>query len=136
MNRTTFVGAVMLVVTSLSWTPVPVNAQKAAAPTSTEVDISALAGKWEGWWLGPESGPLQVIVKADGTYVSRLGADSGSGTFHVVNGIIVADGHLNGADAPRSDRVATVTLVQKNGASMLTGNGRAPAGPYSFTLTK
>ena len=136
MNRTTFVGAVMLVVTSLSWTPVPVNGQKAAAPTSTEVDISALAGKWEGWWLGPESAPLEVIVKADGTYVSRLGADSGSGTFRVVNGVIVAEGRLSGADAPRSDRVVTVTLVQKNGASILMGDGRTSAGPYSFTLTK
>jgi hypothetical protein len=77
-----------------------------------------------------------VTINADGTYVSRLGADSGWGTFRVVNRLILTEGHLSGADAPRSDRTASVTLVQKNGTAMLMGNGRTSAGPYSFTLTK
>ena len=103
---------------------------------STDVDITTLAGKWEGWWIGPESSPLEVTVRADGTYVSRRGANGGSGIFRVVNGVIVTEGDLSGGDAPWSERAATVRLVQKNGAAMLTGDGRTSAGAYSFTLTK
>ena len=107
-----------------------------AAPTATEVDLSALAGEWDGWWIGGNSFPLEVTIKADGTYVSRVGSDSGWGTFRVTNGVIYTEGHLSGAEAPLSDRMATVTLVQKNGVAMLTGDGRTFHGPYSFTLTK
>ncbi len=136
MKRTDFVAAAIMSVAALTWTSAPVKAQMTAVASSTEIDVSALVGKWDGWWIGGESFPLEVTINADGTYVSRLGADSGWGTFRVANGVIFTEGHLSGAEAPLSDRMATVTLVQKNGVAMLMGDGRTSQGPYSFTLTK
>jgi hypothetical protein len=135
MKRRSFVAAVTMAVSVLASTSTSVQAQMPAAG-STEVDITALAGKWEGWWIGAESSPLEVTVRADGTYVSRRGADGGSGTFRVVKGVIVTEGDLSGGDAPWSHRTAIVRFVQKKGAAMLTGDGRTSAGAYSFTLTK
>ena len=135
MKRSNFVAVALVVLSAVAPSSMPVQAQM-ATQTSTDVDVRALEGKWEGWWIGGKSSPAEVVVKADGTYTSRLGAESGYGTFRVVNGVIYAQGHLSGGDAPISDRTITATLVQKNGVSMLTGNGRTEEGPFSFTLTK
>ena len=131
----TKIGAIVLVALSaIAWMAGPAKPQTTAS--STTVEVSALVGTWDGWWIGGQSYPVEVTVNADGTYVSRVGTDSGSGTFRVVNDVIHTEGHLTGGNAPLSDRTATATLVQKNGAMVLTGNGRTSAGPYSFTLTK
>jgi len=121
MNRTNVIGVAMLVV-AVAWASIPVPAEM--------TEVSALAGAWDGWWIGGTSSPLEVTIHPDGRYVSRLGAESGTGTFRMVNGAILAEGHLSGADAP------TVTLIEKNGAAMLTGDGRTSAGPYAFTLAR
>jgi len=125
----------MVALAAVAAPSVVVNAQM-AAPAATELDIKTLVGKWDGWWIGGNSSPAEVTINPDGTYVSRLGAVSGTGTFRIVNGVILTEGHLSGARAPLSDRTATVTLVQKDGAAVLTGYGRTSDGPYSFTLTK
>ena len=135
MKRMNFAAAAILSVATLTWTSMPVKAQMPAV-ASSDVDVSALVGHWDGWWIGGDSFPLEVTIKADGTYVSRVGADTGWGTFRIANGVIYTEGHLSGAEAPLSDRMATVTLVRKNGVAMLTGDGRTLQGPYSFTLTK
>ena len=130
-----FIAVAMVAMATVAGTSVAANAQM-AAPAATEPDIRALVGTWDGWWIGGGSSPLEVTIHPDGTYLSRLGSVSGTGTFRIVDSVIVTEGHLNGAGAALSDRTASVTLVQKNGAAMLTGDGRTSAGPYSFTLTK
>ena len=135
MKRTRLVAVAMVAISAVAGTAASVRAQMAAL-AAAQLNITVLAGKWDGWWIGGNSFPLEVTINADGTYVSRVGADSGWGTVRVENGVIVAEGHLSGGDAPRADRTATVTLLQKNGAAMLTGDGRTSAGPYSFTLVK
>jgi hypothetical protein len=111
MKRTRFVAVATVAISAVAGTAA-VRAQM-AAPTAAQLDITVLAGKWDGWWIGGDSFPLEVTINADGTYVSRVGADSGWGTFRVENGVIVAEGHLSGGDAPRADRTATATLVQR-----------------------
>jgi hypothetical protein len=135
MKRTTFC-AVVMAVAAVACASAPVSAADApnASPSAT-VDMRALEGKWDGWFVGETSSPLEVVINADGSYRSRIGSESGEGTVRIVNGAIVAAGHLNGSQAPLTDRTAKVTLVEKNGTQMLIGNGRDSSGPYSFTLT-
>ena len=135
MRRTRLVAVAIMAISAAAGTAACVRTQM-AAPAAAALDVAVLAGQWDGWWIGGDSFPLEVTINADGTYVSRVGAESGWGSFRVENGVIVAQGHLSGGDAPRADRTATVTLVQKNGAAMLTGDGRTSEGPYSFTLVK
>ena len=127
MTRTNLIGVAMLVV-AVAWASIPVPAEM--------TKVSALAGAWDGWWIEATSFPLEVTINPDGSYISRLGAESGTGTFRMVNGAIITEGHLSGADTPISDRAATVTLIEKNGAAMLAGDGRTSAGPYAFTLAR
>ena len=135
MRPMRFLAVVIVAVSAVAGASTPGMAQM-AAPSSTEAGLDALAGKWDGWWIGATSLPVEVDVKPDGTYTSRVGTDTGWGTFRLVNGVIVVKGHLSGADAPLADRTATATLGQKGGVPMLTGDGRTSEGPYSFTLTK
>jgi hypothetical protein len=107
------------------------------AAATTVLDPKTLAGKWEGY-ARPTSGPavpIELDVRPDGTYVSRMGATSGTGTFRVMNGTLVTEGHLSGAafaDAGKS----TAVVRDRNGRLVLSGNGRNDAGPYSYELTK
>jgi hypothetical protein len=108
----------------------------AASPAPT-VDVKNLAGAWTGFTKGEQGNttPVEVQVSADGTYVSRVGSSSGTGTFKVVNGKIVTQGHLSGS-AYGSDRQSTVSVKDKDGRMVLVGQGRSQAGVYSFELTK
>src|SRR4029453_11682944 len=98
MNRMTVIAAAMLAAT-VAWPSTPVMAEQGA--------VSALAGSWEGWWDGSSLATLNVVVNADGTYVSHLGAERGAGTFRMVNGALVIEGPLS---------AAAVAFLEKNGA--------------------
>jgi hypothetical protein len=100
-------------------------------------DVGSLAGNWDGWMQGTTGNtvPVQVKVNPDGTYTSQMGASTGSGTFQVVDGRILTKGHLSGS-AFGADRQSVVTVAEKGGRAILTGDGRSEAGPYSFELTK
>lgn len=79
--------------------------------------------------------PVQVTVNPDGTYTSRTGASSGTGTFQVVDGRVVTQGHLSGS-AFGAGRRSVVRIVERRGQPVLSGEGRSDEGPYSFELTK
>ena len=100
-------------------------------------DVQRLVGRWDGWMKGATgvTAPVQVMVNPDGTYTSQMGATSGSGTFQVVDGRIVTKGHLSGS-AFGADRQSVVTVVEKSGRPVITGEGRNDAGPYSYELMK
>ena len=100
-------------------------------------DAKALAGAWEGFikGTGGVTAPVQVMVNPDGTYTSRVGASSGTGTFQVVNGRVLTKGHLSGTSFG-SDRQSVVTVSERGGRPVMSGEGRSDAGPYSFELTK
>jgi hypothetical protein len=108
-----------------------------ASPAATTVDVKNLAGKWEGY-ARPTSGaavPVEVDVKPDGTYVSRMGASSGTGVFRVVDGSLVTEGQLSGTTFGAAGR-STASVRQHDGRMVLSGQGRNDAGPYSYELTK
>jgi hypothetical protein len=113
----------------------PPSEAPAAAVAAT--DVNTLAGKWRGWYTGSSgaSVPLEVDVKPDGTYTSRIGSAAGTGTFKVAGGKILASGHLLGPEAP-FDRTAAATLMERNGRSVVKGEGKTDRGPYSFEMTK
>jgi hypothetical protein len=108
-----------------------------SAMAMTTSDVKSLAGNWDGWMKGATGGsaPVQVTVNPDGTYTSKMGASSGSGTFQVVDGKVLTKGHLSGS-AFGSDRQSVVTVVDRGGRPVITGEGRNDAGPYSFELTR
>jgi hypothetical protein len=74
-------------------------------------------------------------VKPDGTYASTIGGTSGAGTFQIVGDTVVTKGHLSGP-AFGADRQSVVTIVEKGGRPIMTGEGRNEAGLYTFELTK
>ena len=106
-----------------------------ASPSTAS--LSGLAGTWDGWGRDASGTgfPIQVTVNPDGTYASTVGASGGTGTFQVVDGKITTKGHLSGS-AYGADRQAVVSVTEKNGRKILTGDGRSDRGPYSFELTK
>ena len=108
-----------------------------SAMTATTPEIGKLVGRWDGWMKGASgnSAPVQVMVNPDGTYTSQMGASSGSGTFQVVDGKILTKGHLSGS-AFGADRQSVVTVVEKGGRPVITGEGRNDVGPYSYELSK
>ena len=114
------------------------TATTGAPSAMTQVpDAKALAGAWEGFMKGTGgvTAPVQVVVNPDGTYTSRVGASTGTGTFQVVDGKVVTKGHLTGP-AFGADRQSVVTIVERGGRPVMSGEGRSDAGPYSFELTR
>ncbi|MGH7389486.1 MAG: hypothetical protein ACREM3_08505 [Candidatus Rokuibacteriota bacterium] len=112
------------------------SASQPAAASPAMTDVRTLSGKWTGWAIGRagSSTPVEVEINPDGTYVSRMGATTGTGTFKVVGGQIVTSGHLSGPDP--SGRTSTATVVEKGGQSVLSGAGRADTGPYNYELKR
>jgi hypothetical protein len=101
-------------------------------------DLKGLAGVWDGSAAGPsgKSEPAEVTINPDGTYVSRMGAFSGTGVLRVVDGKIVADSKTASGGVAVGQRHSTMTLGDRAGALVLTGRGQAAAGPFSFEVTK
>jgi hypothetical protein len=113
----------------------PPSDAPAAAVAAT--DVNSLAGKWRGWYTGTSGGsvPLEVEVKPDGTYTSRIGTVAGTGAFKVAGGKIITSGHLLGPEGP-FDRTAVATLMERNGRPVVKGEGKSDRGPYSFEMMK
>jgi hypothetical protein len=135
---------VMILLVSLSTVSCASQRTRAAQPTGTDTpstavtaaDVSSLAGKWRGWYIGASgsSQPLEVDVSPDGTYRSRIGTQSGIGTFKVADGKIHATGQLLGPAGP-FERTAVATLSEKNGRPVMRGQGQSQT-PYSFEMVK
>lgn len=110
---------------------------KTAPAAVAPADVRSLAGMWDGF-ASPTAGgsiPIEVQVQPDGTYVSRMGASSGTGAFRMVNGRIVTEGHLSGS-AYGSAGQSTAVVKQRDGRTVLSGQGRNDAGPFNYELTK
>jgi hypothetical protein len=113
------------------------SATDPAAGSASPMTLGSLAGKWDGW-AKPASGnshPIELTVNPDGTYTSRVGASSGTGTFQIVGNKILTQGHLTGS-AFGSTGASEVAHTTKDGRQKLTGDGRSDAGPYSFEVMK
>jgi hypothetical protein len=136
MLTATRIAALFLVVTLPIAGCASRASQSPSAMTKTP-DVGTLVGTWDGYMRGTggASSPIQVKVNPDGTYTSQMGSESGSGTFRVVDGQVVTQGHLSGP-AFGSDRQSVVKVADKGGRPVLVGEGRNEAGPYSFELTK
>lgn len=135
---------VMILLVSLSTVSCASQRARAAQPATadtpsaavTPTDVSSLAGKWRGWYIGASGSslPLEVNVSPDGTYRSRIGSQTGMGTFKVADGKIHASGQLLGPTAP-FERTAVATLSEKNGRPVIRGQGESQT-PYSFEIVK
>jgi hypothetical protein len=110
---------------------------EAPAAAVRATDVNALAGKWHGWYMGTSGGaqPLQVDVRPDGTYTSRIGTLTGTGTFQVSEGKILTSGELLGPQAP-FERAAVATLMDRKGRPVIRGEGKTTRGPYTFEIVK
>jgi hypothetical protein len=112
-----------------------VSAQQAAVGQ----DVKSLAGKWIGW-ATPTSGsniPIEVEVRPDGSYSSKMGSTIGTGNIKMDGGKLMAEGHITGSGGPAAGTgKSELTVTSKDGRQMLTGAGRDQQGPYNFQLTK
>jgi hypothetical protein len=103
-------------------------------------DVKSLAGKWIGW-LTPTSGSnvqVEVDVKPDGTYTSKLGTTMGKGTIKKEGGKLMAEGNLisGPGTAAAGAGKSELTVTSKDGKQLISGNGRDQHGPYNFRLTR
>lgn len=108
-------------------------------PTGTlEYDLKSLAGVWDGSAAGPsgKGEQAELTINPDGTYVSRMGAFSGTGVLRVVDGKIVADSKTASGGVAVAQRHATMMLGDRAGTLVLSGQGASAAGPFSFEVTK
>ena len=113
------------------------SATDPAVGSASPMTLGSLAGKWDGWAKTPSGNtqPIEVTVNPDGTYTSRVGATSGSGTFQVMGNKILSQGHLTGS-AFGSTGASEIAHTTKDGRQKLSGDGRSDAGPYSFEVMK
>ena len=104
--------------------------------SAQQADVKSLAGKWKGWATGTggTSMPAEVIIAADGSYTSLIGANSGRGNIKADKGKYMAEGHLSGT--PVGTGMSSLTVADKGGKKVMSGQGRNDVGPYSFELTK
>ena len=108
----------------------------AASPAGAPNDLSVLAGTWQGFAVSSgASSPATVTVNPDGSYTSMLGGVTGRGTLRVIDGAIVTTGHLSGS-AFGSERRTTAALRQKDGRTVLVGEGYSDRGRFSYELQK
>ena len=129
----TFLGFMLLfVVFAASY----VSAQQTKAP-----DVKSLAGKWTGY-ASPTSGsnvPLEVDVKADGSYTTKWGSTMGKGVIRKDGDKLTAEGDLITGTGTAAAGVgkSELTVTSKDGKPRkISGTGRDQNGPYNFELTK
>jgi hypothetical protein len=108
--------------------------QPSAAPAP--VTMASLAGHWQGYVTSAgNSSPMDVQVNPDGTFVSRLGAFTGTGSIEITGGTIYTVGQMSGPT--QGPGKSEVKLTQKDGKPRLTGDGENEDGsPYSFRIDK
>ena len=108
-----------------------------AAPAAK--DVKSLAGKWKGWGTPPSGSPfpVEVTIRPDGSYVSLMGASSGTGTIKMEGGKFMTEGHLSGpAGVAAGTGKSQLTVASKGGKQVISGAGRNDAGPFNYELTK
>src|SRR5262245_12739804 len=107
-----------------------------AYASAQQADVASLKGKWKGWLTGRggTSMPAEVTVAADGSYTALIGANSGRGTIKADKGKYMAEGQLSGT--PVGEGMSTLTIADKAGKKVMSGQGRNDTGPFTFELTK
>ncbi|MGH7309735.1 MAG: hypothetical protein ACREK6_13675 [Candidatus Rokuibacteriota bacterium] len=102
-------------------------------------DLASLAGMWSGSITTPAGRPVPGTLELapSGDYVARAGSFSAQGKAQVKDGKVMLTSTSTAGGMATGQRTSTANLSKRaDGALVLTGNGHADAGPFSFEVVR